>query len=364
MKLSKNSPKGKNEPQKKGPFGLNLNLDFGKKAPKKIETVDPETFVFTPTLPKVNAIPTALVEKYEIKGVVRKFGFAGAGLVAVLALVLVGGNVFIGGLNTQLDSIKAEEAQLASQVETLLPYEEYKNAISAKRTALSDEVSSDVNMGNIYRDFYTTAQANNVTLTSFSVAQNTGDAATSSCSNPEPFAETGDLIGCITISGKGASADGARLFINQLVGDNSRYTNPFISSVGITEEGSTFDATVFFTSALYSGQYSELQLSLEDLLAQDAAENGTGEVQTGDIAQVSYKSAVTLQAQQLVPELAEEDLVSIDNTALNACTTNDVDTAIQDISNILTSRLPANDNNLDAYTQQLTTTLTQECQGA
>lgn len=366
MKLSKDKTKDKLTTAKKGPFGLELS--FGKKTPKGQETVNPETFVFTPTLPKVNAIPSALVEKYEIKGVVRKFVFAGIALAAVFGLAWAGGTYYVGTLEAQLETIKAEEGQLASQVETLLPYEEYKNAVAAKRTALSDEVSKDVNMGTIYGDLYTTANVNQIQLSNLSIAQSADeDTASSACANPEPFSESTNLIGCITISGTGPTADGGRTFINQLVslgGDKPRYANPFISSVAITDEGSSFEASVFFTSELYSGQYSSLAESLDDLLAKDSGTDASTEVQTGENNQPSYSSAVTLEAQQLVPELTEEDLLSIDSTAVNACSTGDTATAIEDIGNILATRLPADNNNLETYTDQLTTTLTTECQGA
>lgn len=370
MKLNNKSPK-LNDNQKRGPFGLNLNFSLKKKPEPGID-IDPETFVFTPTLPTVNAIPASLTEKYEIRGVVRQFLTIGAILVAAIILVFGGSTLFVTGLNMQLDTIKAEEATIKTQVDALLPYEEYKTAIEAKRTALSEEVSTDVNMGTLYNDLYQTSQANSITLTNISIQQAdlTAEGADLGCTNPEPFSEAQNLIGCITLSGEGPTPEGGRVFIDQLVDveGGAKYTNPFISSVTIGDEATTFEATVFFTDQLYTGQYSELQLALEDLLASNTPATGDGttsEIDTPDATPtVTFNSIITTQASELVPQLTEEDLIKIDTEAVNACETGDITTAMNNIESVLTSRLPADDTNIEEYKNQLTTSLTTECEGA
>lgn len=366
MKLSKNSPDKKAAPKDKKASGLNFS--FGKKA-NKSTTVDPETFVFIPTLPKVNVIPSSLTEKYEIKGVVRKSVLAGVGLAGVLALAWAGGTYYVGALNNELETVKAEEATVVQEVESLTPYEEYKSSVAAKRTALSEEVSTDVNMSVIYNDLYGTAAGQDVELSTITIAQQEEGSTESGCINPEPFSEMQNVIGCINLSGNGPDPEGGRYFVNELVkiSDNSRYSNPFISSVAVgdDEAGTTFEASVFFTTDLYTGQYSELQLSLDELLAQNAPAEGEGEeVETGNIEEVVFTSPTTLQAQALVPELAESDLQVIETSAIGACSTGDLEAPLATIRATLQTRLPADDPAIDGYMDELTTTLTAECGGA
>lgn len=366
MKLSKDkSPAAAAAPKEKKPF---LDFSFGKKKPDKATEIDPESFVFTPTLPKVNVIPSSLTEKYEIKGVVRKSVFAGVGLVAVLALAWAGGNFYVGTLNSELDAIKAEESQLVEQVAALTPYEEYKNAVAAKRTALSAEVSTDINMSVIYNDMYNTATGQNLELTTIQIAQTEEGSAENGCANPEPFSEVQNVVGCINISGNGNDPEGGRYFVESLltVSNGARYVNPFVSSVAVSEEGTNFEASVFFTTDLYTGQYADLELSLDDLLAASAppaTEEGE-EVETGEIAEVTFSSPTTLQAQTLVPDLAESDLQVIETAATGACATGDLEAPLLTIQAVLETRLPADDPSIDGYMEELTTTLTAECGGA
>lgn len=358
MKLN-NKPNTKNKPSS-APFGLS----FGKKA-SKVEAVDPATFVFTPDLPKVNVIPQSVTEKYEVKGVIRKIAFAGIGLVAVFALVLVGGQTYTGMLNSQVTDIQAQEQTLSSEVGALTPYEQYKNSVSSKREGLSAEVSTDVNVGSIYGDLYKTADSLALDLSSISIDQQDANGLeTGGCTNPDPFTEAANIIGCITLQGSGSDPQGSKKLVEGLVSisDPARYASPFISGIATSEEGTTtFDASISFTSALYTAQYANLELALDEVLA-GASPDATPTVpETNTQAPVStYDSAVTTKAKELVPDLTESDLVLIDTSAVQACTVEDPKTQLDTIQSIIAPKTSSDVNEIMAT---LSNDLTAECEG-
>jgi hypothetical protein len=364
MKLSNKTASGK-PPTKI--FGMAIS---GKKA-SKVPEIDPETFVFAPELPKVNVIPQHVTEKYEVKGLIRKLAFAGIGVIGVFTLVFIGGQAYTGILNNKVTEIQAEEQALNTQVATLTPYEQYKTAVSGKRTALSQEVSTDVNVGSIYGDMYTTANSFQLELTSISIAQqDESGLETGGCTSPDPFNETANVIGCITFQGSGNDAQGSKKFVEALVGisDPVRYASPFISGIATSEEGiTTFEASISFTSELYTAQYASLETALDEVLAGNPTGGETPAVENNGTEEVaaSYDSAVTTTAQNLVPSLTASDLTLIDTSASQACTVNDSSTQLESIRSVIQSKLPANNaNNLEEIMSNLTDTLDTECGGS
>jgi hypothetical protein len=365
MKLSNKPAKGKaSKPSA-------LSFSFGKKKTNTIE-VDPNTFVFTPELPKVNVIPQSVKEKYEVKGVLRKAGLAAIGLVAVFGLVFAGGQAYTGVLNGQVESIQAEEQALNTKVSGLTPYEQYKTAVSTKRAALSSEVSTDVNAGTIYGDITTSASKYDLELSSISIAQQ-DDAGleTGGCTSPDPFNQVENIIGCITFQGSGQDPQGSKYLVEDLVGlaDPARYASPFISGIATSEEGvTTFDASISFTSALYTQQYSNLEIALDEVLVGATAEPTDSAIVEGDQVDsdssntTTFDSTVTTTAQSLVPSLTEDDLVLIDTSATQACSVDDNSPQLETIQSIVEPKIAATDDIQEIMTT-LTDTLDAECGG-
>lgn len=351
-------------PQETKVFGITIKKGSGKSG-KAANQINPEEFTFSPKNPKVNVIPAELTEKYEVKGIIRKTAGVVAGVAVIFGLIYAGGAAYAGVLNSELEAKVAERNDLTAEVTALSPYQDYKTAVDAKRTTLSGEVSTDVNFGTIYQNVFDVSQNNNVSITTLSVTQTTGEEE-GSCLNPDPFTEVQGLIGCITIEGQAQNPSGADAFVSQLVAlPGGGYINPFITSISTTEDGGTnFNGTVSFTDKLYSNKYAELALPLQDLLAADTAPAEGEEVAGGEIEQVVYQSEVTNLALSLVPELAEENLVKIDGFAVAACQADgDIPTALKSIKGVLIQRLPADDTTVDDIVAQLENTLTTECGG-
>lgn len=348
-------------------FGITIKKGgSGKtsKQGKKVNTINPEEFVFTPKIPKVNVIPAELTEKYEVKGVLRKTTFAVVGIAAVFGLVYAGGLVATVAANNELTAIQAERNDLVAQVTALSPYQDYQTAVDNKRTTLSEEVSTDVDFGGLYEAVYGAAAVNGVELTSVTITQNNGTEE-SSCQNPDPFNEATNLIGCIVLEGKTGDPNSADNFLRTLTAlPEGGYVNPFITSVNTTDGVSTFNGSIAFTNALYSNRYAELALPLADLIAIQNTPDTGEDVSGGEIEQITFSSLATSKAAELIPSLTEENLIAIDGFAVSACTPEgDIETSLESIRSIMVERLPADDTTVDDLIDEIRTTLTTECEG-
>lgn len=262
------------------------------------EPVD-KNIVFAPELPRVNVVPAPVFEKYQIKGITRKFVFAGIGIAAAFMLAYIGGIAYMGVNQAQLATLNQQQSQLNSDVQQLQPYQAYQAAIDGKRKALDSTTSTDVNMGTVYGHLINSAQANNVGIKSLQVTQadtqsnatgSTGSSSTAAtangCINPDPFSDNAGIIGCVQVTGSAPNKDAVNGFLHQLEAQNaasnaSEYKNPFISSftsAPATDKApatSQFTATISFTQELYSKKYSDLSQSLDSLIAKSNGSSST-----------------------------------------------------------------------------------------
>lgn len=323
MKLSKPN---NTTPVEKKPF-----LSFGG-AGKPKPYVDPDTYVYKPTLPTVNVIPRELTQKYEIKGVTRKIIGVGIGIVAVFGIVFAGATVYAGSLDQRLDAIKADQDALTEQVVALTPYQDYKTAVENKRKTLSDEVSSDVNFGVIWGDLNAAATEAQIGFDNVSILQD--DTAITSCTNPDVFSQPENIIGCINIQGKSSSAGAVNTFMDILTKANNagegKYARPFVSTISTSEEGQTsFTASVFFTNLALSGQYSTLELAIDDLISGTTTESDAFSTQTA-------KALYTL-----APDISSDVLSKVESIAIGACKPDgDVKAAQTQIQELLETSIP------------------------
>lgn len=248
---------------------------------------------FTPTLPQVNVIPFSVFEKYQVKGIVRKFFFAGLAIVAVFALALTGGIVYKGVQQGKIDNLSAQQAEITAEVQSLQPYQVYKSAIESKRTTLTNTTATDINMGGLYSTINSSSDVNGVNINSLSVRQYAEGEQATDCINPDPFGDNSGIIGCIQITGGAIDKDSVNGFLAALESANDgsgSYKNPFISSF-TSESGaaggaasgpsSSFTATISFTTALYTNQYSNLALTLDELIA---TSSGQGTATNDEVA--------------------------------------------------------------------------------
>lgn len=305
------------------------------KGTKNVAAVEAETLdkdiTYTPSLPKVNVVPLSVFEKYQVKGIARKFLFIGGGIAGVFALALIGGTAYMGVGNAELDKLVAEQSTITAEVNQLQPYDLYKTAIDGKRKALYTSVQKDIDMGGIYANVNSASTANSVDVKNVAVKQYAEGEEGASCINPDPFGDSAGIIGCIQLSGSGPDKDAVNGFLRELEGNNAAsasYKNPFISAFTTasgTETGgitSTFTATIAFTQQLYTNQYASLALTLDELIAK----NGPAPVATTPTP-VTTAGYAGQQALTLVPDLNPDEVLNIDSIAVSVCNTPDASRA-------------------------------------
>ena len=369
MKLNnKNTTSKSPQPAKKGA----LSFSFGKKE-KAVEAVDPENFVYAPKLPKVNAVPYLITQKYEVKGVLRKVGFGLVGLVAVLALGFAGTQAYVAKLNTDLVTLEDESSSIKAEADALSVYTQYKNAIEGKRQALASSVQTDVNMGVIYTDLYDTASNSSLTLGDISIqqAEDPNGIETGACMNPDPFVENASIVGCITLETSSTDANAGKSYVEALtsLSNPQKYVNPFISSVTTDDDGLVrFSINIAFTNVLYTNQYASLQKSLAEILApgetteegnetpdtpateEEPVETTTGSVQLDDVLT------------ETLPGTSPEMAAQINQIATDSCSAEEPSTELAKIQAILEPTLGL-DNNISAVMDALNTQITLQCEG-
>lgn len=297
-----------------------------KAAPLEKVEVD-KHIEYAPSLPKVNVVPLTVFEKYQVKGIARKFLFIGAGVAGVFALAFAGGAAYMGVGNAELEKLNAEQSAITSEVSVLQPYELYKVSIEGKRTALYASVEKDIDMGGIYASVNSASGNNSVEVKNIAVKQYEEGEEGASCVNPDPFGDSAGIIGCIQLSGNGPDKDSVNGFLRQLEGNDAlsaSYKNPFISAFTTTEGGenegvtSTFTATIAFTNQLYTNQYASLALTLTELIAKSDPQPTEGTDPTAPVITAGYAGEQALVA---VPGLVAEEVTNIDNIAISVCNT-------------------------------------------
>lgn len=262
----------------------------GKQIATKVtvdEPVEPNREVaFAPSLPQVNVIPFSVFEKYEIKGIARKFVFTGIGIVAVFGLIFAGGLIYQTSQQSKIDALTTQQSQIAAQVQALQPYAIYKTAVEDKRGALKTPTANDINMGSIYKNINDASGSNSVTISNLSVTQYADGQSSTDCVNPDPFGDNAGIVGCVQFTGNAPDKDAVNGFLENLQkanNNNGGYKNPFISSFNNdggagsggassgtasgSAGGASFTATVAFTNTLYTNQYSDLSMTLKELIS-------------------------------------------------------------------------------------------------
>ena len=307
-----------------------------------------QNVVFSPKLPIVNVIPFGIVEKYQVKGIVRKFGLAAIGIIAVFGLGSLGVLGYLSSQQSEIDNLAAEQQRLTMESTALAPYQAYNFSVNDKRKILKTVTTEDVNMGAIYENINNASANSTITITTLGIAQNKAGEDASSCTNPDPFSSVVlpvKIIGCVVLEGSGDSKDQVNAFLSELEstgGDTPAYVNPFISTFSTVSDpaadgrASSFSATIAFTSALYTNKYSSLSLELNELIT-NVATTTTAQ----DSEATSAPQGITaIFAGTLIDSLTDSDSQNIDNIAYASCTSGDTTTTQSDLTTLLETNYP------------------------
>jgi hypothetical protein len=352
---------------------LKLAMKGSKGEPLEKVEID-KNIVYEPSLPRVNVVPLTVFEKYQVKGIARKFLFIGAGVAGVFALAFAGGAAYMGVGNAELDKLNAQQADITAEVSVLQPYELYKVSIEGKRTALYTSVEKDIDMGGIYASVNSASGNNSVEVKNIAVKQYEEGEEGASCVNPDPFGDSAGIIGCIQLSGTGPDKDSVNGFLRQLEGNDAlsaSYKNPFISAFTTAEGGegegitSTFTATIAFTNRLYTNQYASLALTLTELIAKSDPQPTEGTDPADPTAPVVAAGYAGEQALVAVPSLATTELANIDNIANSVCNTPEEQRAatVETASEAVQAIIETNNADIDAaaITVDLMDAITNNC---
>lgn len=332
---------------------------------------------FTPELPRINAVPLEVIEKYRFKGIARKYALMGIGVAGVFVLAYAGGLGYMAVGNAELDKISQDQAAMQAEVDQLQPYDTYRAAVDNKRKTLFSQVEQDVNMGEIYSNINSSSSNNTIDVDRLNVTQSLSGDVDSSCINPNPFGDNAGIIGCVSVAGVGPNKDAVNGFLDELEtmnGANPAYKNPFISSFTSTNDNgrqiSNFAATISFTTELYSNQYKSLALELAEVIKATAGETPVEPVEEEPITppveepveeEIIPAGFTSTQAKLLIPELTEADALTLDGLAVSICETPEEQRAdiftnsTESIRTLLTTNYP--DIEADTITETIMTTI-------
>lgn len=328
-------------------FGIN----FGKKEPKASEEVididdvdgivDPEeeplqeSFTYEPKIPTVNTIPDAMIQRYQIKGVIKLFLSVVAAIAVLFVLLYLGANLILNAQDGQIKKLNTERDSLQSEMQVLQPYEAYKGEVDNKLKVMSEATLNDINYGVVYQDLLDAADATDVQLGNVLVAQfaNLDGSEVGSCISPDPFNPTQGATGCISLTGGANDQESLIRFLDLLENSERKgFSLPSISSFSYSDnaaegaKATSFQASIFFTGTFYSNKYAELKITVDELLANKKAgtdtvtEEGTDGLTTDMLIQIASNS---FQAVNLSPD--EETLTNASVIVSGVCETGEVD---------------------------------------
>lgn len=340
-------------------FGITVGKPEKKFVREAVPQEVKEAHRFTPTVPRVNLIPTQFTEKYEVQYLVRNFS-----IVAVLMVIFVGSlwgaaQWYMGGQEAKLTALTNESTTITAETNALQPFQVYETAVNAKRDLFMETTRNDINMGVLYGDVNDASAAAQVDVRSLRAIQYEPGNEGADCVDPDPFATTTSqfaVAGCLVFEGGATSLGDTLAFLDQLVAegelDGDFYRNPYVSSFTSSqevEEGelpNTFSATLFFTDALYSDSYVEFFNA-----AGAEASEGPAEPQFLTVANTLMGGGLTEDQEQVLTRLATEVCAPAFNIDTNT-----------EIQAFVLAHPPAAAN-AETITPQLTTLLQQQCNG-
>lgn len=237
---------------------------FGKKnVEEEIDIADLE-IDFVPTLPAVNVVPEAILEKYSNKDITRKFIRAGIIIVSVIVLIFAYTNIGELAHRANIDKLESQGDALRGKIAEVTPYKNYEAAVQEKIVTISGVMTSDVDVQKIVDFVFATAAANSITISNLDI--NIVSAGGGDCIVTDPF-QASSVIGCVTVSGVQPNADAVNSFFGTLA-TTAGYTDDFINNAQYSEDAAnnSFSGSFSFTSELYSNKYNNMLLPLDTLI--------------------------------------------------------------------------------------------------
>lgn len=234
-----------------------------------------------PTLPTVNLLPPAVIERAHVERLRRRFGVAVGLAVVAVAVAYV---LQAGAISTANDDLAAEQArttQLSARVTALAPVRVYYAAVEANAATIQQTMAREVLVSDVVARLYDTAPDGvgldtvDITVDTQPVpaetpAASTGEPAapavpavpttSGACPSPDPYLPPDATAGCIAITGSAASREELGRWEASL-GRTNLFADLFISdSQAAAEDGAdaiTFTASVSITAKAYTDRYAD-----------------------------------------------------------------------------------------------------------
>ena len=220
---------------------------------------------FSPRVPEVDLVPTPIRELYAAQDTKKKFFYAGTGLALAFAAIF-GVTLFSAHLyETEIAEINAATEDHRSEIQSLRPYVDYRNAVESKRSELNDFVSGYLDLGRVNEDFQKAVRSAGYQVDSMSVSGITsGEAEAANCVNPDPFSQASG-VGCITFTLSGNGNLGQ--LYNAMNSEDNGFLNVFVPSVTKSQEGkNSVDGSVAVDSSYEFDRYRYLATPLDEIL--------------------------------------------------------------------------------------------------
>jgi hypothetical protein len=256
----------------------------------------------TATLPSVNLLSPAAVERLATLRLRRRFVAGAAVLVVLVAGVWGAQHLRVGEAEQLLAVEQAETARLTQETRALLPVRAFVTGVQQQTSTVGETMSREIYFSVVLEGLQDAAPSG-VQLDSIGVTlaeppaeapaapaptepdgtEGDGEGGTegdedttatpppapapqeSPCPGPDPF-QTRTVVGCVTLSGSAAS----RAEVGDLVirlGSDTLFVEPFISTTTTGDEARvTFSGSVGLSEKVFSERYADL----EKLLAQEA----------------------------------------------------------------------------------------------
>jgi len=264
---------------------------IGKKSPvvPEIDNADheAEARMFTPSTPSVNIIPQSVLTEYDVSALGTRLITIGSIIVLSFAS-LFGWGLFQSSTNdSSLADVTNKMLDTQAETSALTGYQTFFNSVEKKRTDLLGVLSTDVRMGDIFREISNAADQNGVTIASMAltVASPGADAtATASCPTPDPFGSAGGA-GCVTFEGRAGSRAAIDSFVHALNGITG-FQNAYVPSSSISDQGSSVSGSVSFSSEFYSQRYDSLGIPLTTAITDGTGGIGDGKTATAPVVPV------------------------------------------------------------------------------
>ena len=251
-------------------FGLKFGKDETEKYKAQDALGEDELFrvdTFVKDQPRVDALPSFVIKEYEAASAYKGVW----ALLALLMLLGAGSFLAVGFFSVsnqdKIDDLTAQNTSLQEQATALTPYNTYFLEVDAKREAIYNKFSVDVNYAEIFNGLRAPAAANSIEGMNYSAYPQTGQ-----CYTEDPFTPTTD-VGCITFNAETLRNWEAVHSFSDDLNATTGFSNVYFPVITLSDETdgkTTFEGYAGFTQEMFNNKFAPLSVPLFEMLTSDS----------------------------------------------------------------------------------------------